>query len=216
MNREDIKIYMLCRYYIYKAFYIVFSAPLSAKSVKELLDEKIKQSFAISEQIYNISELYKFLSKLLSEVSDKFLSRLNSEYTAMLIGPQRLPAPPWESAYESEEKILFGNSTLIVRNKYAKYGLLPTKHPHEADDHIAFELNFMLYLAGIINQDERSYKDAINDSLEFLDEHLLTWVGKFSSDLEYQNGLYIKKVSYFLTTFLKYDKTFLEIAKDGR
>ena len=103
-----------------------------------------------------------------------------------------------------------------MRNKYAKYGLLPTKHPHEADDHIAFELNFMLYLAGIINQDERSYKDAINDSLEFLDEHLLTWVGKFSSDLEYQNGLYIKKVSYFLTTFLKYDKKFLELAKDGR
>ena len=75
MNREDIKIYMLCRYYIYKAFYIVFSAPLSVKSAKELLDEKIKQSFLISERIYNMSELYKFLSKLLSEVSDEFLSR---------------------------------------------------------------------------------------------------------------------------------------------
>ena len=36
------------------------------------------------------------------------------------------------------------------------------------------------------------------------------------SNLVYQNGLYIKKVSYFLTTFLKYDKKFLEIAKDGR
>lgn len=61
----------------------------------------------------------------------------------MFIGPRELPAPPWESSYLNEDKLLFQEETLQVRMSYLKYNFIPKNYPHEADDHIALELDFM-------------------------------------------------------------------------
>lgn len=40
------------------------------------------------------------------------------------VEPGSLPAPPWESAYLSEDRLLFQESTLEVRKAYLKYNYM--------------------------------------------------------------------------------------------
>jgi len=121
--------------------------------------------------------------------------QLDWDYTRLFIGPYALLAPPWESAYLSEERLLFQESTLQVRQAYAKYGLLSQNHQHEADDHLSLELDFMFQLA--TKAEERynhfsEFQEILFDSKSFLQNHLLNWVPTLARDIR-QNantGLY--------------------------
>jgi TorA maturation chaperone TorD len=81
------------------------------------------------------------LKRAVALEAEAVLARLKSEYTALMIGPAKLPAPPWESAYLTRERIIFQESTLKVRRAYQKYQFLPANYPYEADDHLALELD---------------------------------------------------------------------------
>lgn len=151
-----------------------------------------------------------FLAEILKKAKDKdFLDKLEIEYTRLLVGPHKLIAPPWQSIYDCKDDMLFTNCTLNVRAKYAKYGLKVTKYLSEADDHLAFELNFMLYLAGVINENAERRYEAIKDSIEFLDDNLLSWVNTFAELLGSCDGIYLNKVAFYLKEFLQNDRKFL-------
>lgn len=131
------------------------------------------------------------LQRALAVLAEKpfALAELRSEYTRLFVGPDQLPAPPWESIYVSGEALLFQKSTLAVRDAYRASGFRAAGYPREADDHIATELNFMAVLA------ERAYRaygscehGALLDSLDaherFLGHHTALWLGAFAERLE--------------------------------
>jgi TorA maturation chaperone TorD len=162
------------------------------------------------------------------------LETLKTEYTNLFIGPGKLPAPPWESVYASKESVLFTRTTLEVRNFYRSQGLIPELYPKVADDHIALELGFLRLLAEraleSFNGDEdavrceesslnseaphpnTSYREALAASREFLDEHLLVWVGRFASDLKAsKKGSFYSQVAQALVCFVERDADFLNV-----
>lgn len=210
MTAKDIEVGLTCRFHIYKSFYLLFLSPINNHSIDFLSSEYVAKSCEISDKIFHMENYGKFLSELLSNAKSEFLEKLEDEYTKFFIGPDKLIAPPWQSVYVSEDKTLFSKTTLDVRDKYAKYGLKIARYPNEADDHLAFELNFMLYLAALINEDDALKKTAIYDSLKFLDENLLPWIEIFILSLDLCSSIYIKQVSFYLGQFLKYDKEFLQ------
>lgn len=108
--------------------------------------------------------------------------RLRSEYTRLFLGPEKLPAPPWESVYVNGEPLLFQESTLVVREAYRRSGYVSAGYPREADDHVAIELDFMATLAAKTCEaaDDR---DALAAQLAFLEEHLLGWLDSFAARL---------------------------------
>lgn len=117
------------------------------------------------------------------------LAELRSEYTRLFVGPDQLPAPPWESVYVSGEALLFQESTLAVREAYRASGFRAAGYPHEADDHIATELSFMAVLA------ERTYRacesrergalpDLLDAQESFLGRHAALWLRSFAERLE--------------------------------
>ena len=113
---------------------------------------------------------------------------LCSAYTKLFIGPAKLPAPPWESVYATGEPLLFQESTLAVRDAYRRAGYAAAGSPHEADDHLAVELDFMATLAADASAafeagDEERCADLLAVQRDFLREHLLTWVGAFAERL---------------------------------
>jgi TorA maturation chaperone TorD len=117
------------------------------------------------------------------------LDRIRSEYTRLLIGPARLPAPPWESVYVAKERLIFQESTLKVRQCYLKYHYLPVHYRSEADDHLALELDFMAKLSQLAanafeNGRSAETVEILNDQKVFLEEHLLVWVPQFSKVLQ--------------------------------
>ena len=142
---------------------------------------------------------------------------LRSEYTRLFIGPTRLPAPPWESAYLTEERLLFQESTLEVRRAYRKYGLLPRNFPHEADDHISFELEFMARLCRLAqSEDEAARGQVLADQAAFMHEHLQRWVPAYARDLEASASTsFYQGAASLLRGFLEADGAFLDRLMDA-
>ena len=120
---------------------------------------------------------------------DGTLDKLKGEYTYLLLGPNKLPAPPWESVYLTEERTIFQESTLKVRQAYLNYQFLPANYPHEADDHLALELDFMSQLAKLAQErleegNIEEVKQLLSDQKAFLEDHLLVWIGDFATQIQ--------------------------------
>lgn len=210
MKAEDLDFYLVCRFYIYKSFYLLFLEPINNSNMHSLNNEYIARSCSDSDDKFKMSRYGEFLAGLLNRaINDEFLSDLQSEYTKLFVGPHKLIAPPWQSVYASQDETLFTRSTLEVRAKYAKYGLKATKYLSEADDHLAFELNFMLYLAGLINESLDLRRSAIQDSIDFLDDDLLSWIEPFIQRLVSYPSIYIGQTAIYLKDFLQNDRKFL-------
>jgi TorA maturation chaperone TorD len=89
-----------------------------------------------------------------SEVLDAFVSALpefgpvdveaiGQDYLRLFVGLGTPLAPPWESAWASDARLLFQRETLDVRYWYRSAGLEIAALHHEPDDHIGLELEYV-------------------------------------------------------------------------
>ena len=112
------------------------------------------------------------------------LNDLKKDYQQLFIGPARLPAPPWESVYLSDDRLVFEKQTTAVRQFYARYGLQAANLYKEPDDHFGLEMAFMAHLCTLgleaIRQGEvATAQTHLNAQRDFLEEHLLLWAPDF-------------------------------------
>ncbi|MBE3598445.1 MAG: molecular chaperone TorD family protein [Limnochordaceae bacterium] len=167
-------------------------------------------------------------------LSEEGLDRLRWDYTRLFIGPARLPAPPWESAYLTEERLLFAEPTLAVRRAYLQYALVPRHFPHEADDHVGLELEFMARLAELsLERFGRSsrkrdpeaagatagapYPQLLHDQQRFLREHLMRWIPRFTLDVEKAASTdFYRGMAMVLRGSLTVDRALLHELMDGQ
>ncbi|MGE4272479.1 MAG: molecular chaperone [Desulfitobacterium sp.] len=191
---DGIAIILANRHYLYQLLQHIFGNEPS----QELLDIATNQhtqealELMLDEDDSYLNTYLALLTELrqgLATDTDGTLDKLTSEYTYLMIGPNKLPAPPWESVYVTKERALFQESTLKVRRTYLEYQFLPANYPHEADDHLAFELDFMAHLAKLTLErfDEQNIDDVkrlLADQKAFLEEHLLVWIGDFAKDIQ--------------------------------
>lgn len=111
---------------------------------------------------------------------DEATRLLRQDYAALFEGPGPLVAPPWESVYRTEERTLFGPTTLQVREAYRRWGLQPERSGSEPEDHIALELTFLTFLA----EQAHAKPEAAAERERFLREHLLKWAEPFTEAME--------------------------------
>ncbi len=116
------------------------------------------------------------------------LDGLGDEYATLLERPGARGAQPWGSCYLEADGALFGAETLAVRRAYAARGFLPSGYPHEADDHLAFELAFLAELTyaacdALDGGDQASCNATLAERDGFAAGHLRPWVGRFASEL---------------------------------
>lgn len=108
------------------------------------------------------------------------ISELQVDHTRLFVCVGEIIAPPWESAYFNEKRLLQQEQMLQVRKWYRRYGLVVEQLYKEPDDHIGLELLFISYLANQILQaqdsgDDDRYAVLLNAHHAFLKEHLLLW-----------------------------------------
>ncbi|WP_099188827.1 TorD/DmsD family molecular chaperone [Tepidibacter mesophilus] len=160
----------------------------------------------ISEGIYDLIEYFKKNDVL--ETNN--FKCLHWDYTKMFVGPGSLPAPPWGSAYITEDRLLFQESTLDARKSYLKYNLIVKNYLQEPDDHIGSELDFMYRLCefAVKNIDKpNKLIEILEDQRSFLNEHIGKWVFEFSDDIiEYSDTLFYKGIAKILKGFIRIDK----------
>ena len=118
---------------------------------------------------------------------------LSDEFTRLFVGPEKSPAPAWESVYTSPDELLFQQSTLEVRAAYDAAGFRFAGYPKQPDDALSTELDFMRASceAGIDCIKQGDVDQAIvllKHQRLFLQEHLNRWLPAFSRRLGAAEG----------------------------
>jgi len=85
-------------------------------------------------------------------------------------------ASPQESYWLDEDHLAWQTPMFEVRKVYARHGLEVANWRIQADDHLSPQLHFLAWL--LEQDDDQSH---LADVADFLDEHLLLWLGDFSS-----------------------------------
>lgn len=204
------------RIFAYDILRKVFLAEPTKELVAQLLDGIInffpfnEEDLLIKEGIEQVSNYFQTFDM------DKNFDGLHWDYTKMFIGPYKIQAPIWESAYLNREGLLFAEETLVVRRLYLQYNLLSAQYRIEADDHLGLELDFMYQLSTLANnhaQEENSLQlqKVFADQCEFLKEHLLKWIPSFSNKvIKHAETDFYKGMVKILNGFLTIDKIGLE------
>lgn len=97
-------------------------------------------------------------------------SSLADEYRRLFVGPAKKAAPPWGSVYTDRDQVVFGLSTLDLREWLRGNGIEVRRGKSgEPEDHIGTMLELMAWLA-----DNRP--ELLGD---YLQHHLLTWAPHF-------------------------------------
>ena len=109
--------------------------------------------------------------QVLEEVKENTIQTLEHDYNRLFVGPNKLLASPFESSYRNYEGNVLQQETLNVRNFYHYVGLQVANEGQIPDDHIQFELEFILHVLSdpTIQDNRQIYK-------MFLEKHLMQWV----------------------------------------
>ena len=71
------------------------------------------------------------------------MASLKASFTRLFLVPGASFVHPWESPYIGKEVMLFQESTLDVRHRYAAYGFAAAEFGHFPEDHVSMMLDFL-------------------------------------------------------------------------
>ncbi|MFB2862571.1 Tat proofreading chaperone DmsD [Aeromonas sp. MdU4] len=103
-------------------------------------------------------------------LSGGFPDMLEDAYQCLFVGPYALAAPPWGSVYLDKECVLFGDSTLRLRQWLRVNGIDAFREQNEPEDHIGILLMMAAWLA------EDRQAEVLS---ELIAQHLLPWVPRY-------------------------------------
>ncbi|HMN15077.1 MAG TPA: molecular chaperone TorD family protein [Bellilinea sp.] len=152
--------------------------------IQHLLDDDVFSEVPFGEDqedvVQGLNYIQDWISTNLSKNPASAIASLEEDYLRLFIGAGKVLAPPWESVYFTDDRSMFSEETLQVRNCYRKYGLQIEHLYHEPDDHIGLELSFLAHLAQLAVQALEQEGSAeliqlLHDQQAFLTEHPLRW-----------------------------------------
>lgn len=164
-----------------------------------------------------IDETRALLARMAERADDPAaVDDLKEAYTRLLRVPGDAYVHPWEAPYVGKESMIFQESTLDVRKRFAAYGYVSAAYKHFPEDHISALLDFLARLSSTAYEafadgDDARVREVLRSQQQMVDGHILTWIDKFGQ------GLWLKDRSraYFqlwcaLRVFLLVDGAFME------
>lgn len=95
---------------------------------------------------------------------------LSEAFQRLFVGPYALPSPPWGSVWLDRENVLFGESTLVLRQWMRENGIQFEMRQNEPEDHFGSLLLMAAWLAE---------KGRHTECEQLLAWHLLPWSSRF-------------------------------------
>ncbi|MEW8253502.1 MAG: molecular chaperone TorD family protein [Candidatus Thiodiazotropha taylori] len=117
-----------------------------------------------------------------SQFDDEYLDTLAADFADIYLN-HSLQASPLESVWIDEEKLTCQESMFQVRAWYESYGLQAENWRVRPDDDLVLQLQFIAHLFSISDSIEE-----LEDVARFMDEHLLRWLGQFSSRVAHRSA----------------------------
>jgi TorA maturation chaperone TorD len=159
--------------------------PPQREWLQSLIQNNVFDDIPFGIENKDVSKGLTFLQKWSAENSGDLLNQnfddLQTDYARLFIGPAKVLAPPWESVYFSEERLVFQEQTLQVREWYRRFGLQAVKLYAEPDDHLGLELIFLAHLAqrgltALEKNDRLELQTLLEAQWGFLGSHPGKWV----------------------------------------
>lgn len=157
----------------------LYLAPPSAAVLASLRAPEMAESWPLDTEAGSRTALG--LSLVAGSTEDA--ETVGVDHRNLFVGPDRLRAAPYESVHVSEERLLFEESTLRVREAYAEFGLAAPHLNQEPDDHVGLELEFMATLAQRAVDDPDQAGRYLTALAEFIGEHVGAWVPGFADQV---------------------------------
>lgn len=120
------------------------------------------------------SELMLIAEQLKEGLLESQSETLAQAYQRLFVGPNSLVAPPWGSVYLDHECVIFGESTIELRQWQSSLGIATQTEVREPEDHIGLLLMLAAWLA-------EHHPEQIQTLLA---DHLLPWSGRYLELLE--------------------------------
>ena len=111
----------------------------------------------------------KALTAMKAGIADDADGALLWEFRRLFVGPAAKAAPPWGSVYTDKDQVIFGASTLALRQWMRETGVAKTAADGDPEDHVGLMLLMMSWLA----------ENRPNALASFLQDHFLTWAPHF-------------------------------------
>ena len=132
--------------------------------------------------------LRSWTSAQIGGMSDEAFADLEIDYTRLFVGPNRLLAAPWESAYTNKDRAIFQLEAVSVKNWYARFELGLASAINEPADHVGLELAFLADLAARTvaaagTRDGAEVRRLVDAQRGFLKQHILPWVTRWTDDV---------------------------------
>ena len=109
-------------------------------------DEGLKIDSTCSDALTRMVELCAVLGEHLAN-GPAYADAMKVAFNKLFMVPGGSYVYPWESPYLGKDATLFKESTLDVRERYAKYGFEAEMKGHFPEDHIAMMMQFLACLA---------------------------------------------------------------------
>lgn len=121
-------------------------------------------------QVQPTAEVLEAFLALFPEYGPVDVQAVEQDYLRLFVGVGTPLAPPWESTWANDARLLFQRETLDVRYWYRSAGLQLTRLHHDPDDHIGLELEF----AGLLLE-----RGDAQTAAAFVREHPLAWADRW-------------------------------------
>lgn len=135
---------------------------------------------------------------------------IRQDFFQLFLGPRRLKAPPWESVYVSEDRLVNQAATVEVRRSYAKFGF--QTEGGQLEDHCGTQCDFLFRLCAMTMgaEDVEEQKDLLRAQKHFVSKHLLNWVPRFAEDIR-KSALtpYFRGLGEFVNYWIRVEEEYL-------
>jgi len=156
------------------------------------MPEKMRPLLAITEILSDaeskkaVKELVQFTDTIPSQDLDALETRLAADFARLFLSINKVPPHPSESIYREGTMMQYSRDEVL--KTYWSFGVDKKKEFTEPEDHIAVELNFLMYLCekaieALNNGDAKEARRYIQGQKDFLEKHLVKWVPKLVKDI---------------------------------
>ena len=191
MQPDDLPKIIQKRQLIYAFLKRIYEKEIPKEFLAEM-PEKIKPLLTIVELLPSVEagrlvkELIQFTDTIPSQDLDELETRLAADFARLFLSINKVPPHPSESTYREGTMMLHSRDEAL--ETYWSFGIDKKKEFTEPEDHIALELNFLMYLCekageALKNGDAKEAKTYIQGQKDFLEMHLVKWVPKLVKDI---------------------------------
>lgn len=157
----------------------------------EAIDELAAADYPNNTGNANLDEGYRLVRRYFAFSATDRRGQLACEYARIFLAAgvftkDSQTAVPYESVFAGQEHIMMGEARDAVVTRFLEDGFLVNPELHEPEDHLAFELEYL------VNMNERAgeWAQAKNKAelrrnvvrqIEFINQHLLNWIPLLSN-----------------------------------